>query len=316
MVTPRADAERKEEKVHPAKSSSSKDREEEEKEDSKKHLPLLAMLAMLSSNRTSVTGGRKRRVQQEKLEALMASRSGLPAALAMGRPSSKVHERKLDEMDNQRKERLSASLASHLSNSSSSSSAASATLLITKLVHPSAGRRLSLLVSLLLVVLCLSCWCFESAAASPTHCFSLCTRSENDMSCRRCRFREPMRFGKRVAGSFPPSSSSSSSELLSSEGSEDGKGFISRLVASSTTPFLSSSILPQVTAADSWLGKGVSSHNLRRREFHPLSGQEARRMRLMLHKVSQIFALGEGSSGPSSSSSRSRIDGIRGLRWG
>lgn len=37
-----------------------------------------------------------------------------------------------------------------------------------------------------------------SSAVRPLRCYTLCTRSESDLRCRRCRFREPMRFGKRV----------------------------------------------------------------------------------------------------------------------
>ncbi|RWS08054.1 hypothetical protein B4U79_03227, partial [Dinothrombium tinctorium] len=28
-------------------------------------------------------------------------------------------------------------------------------------------------------------------------CYASCRRSEDDIGCRRCRFREPLRFGKR-----------------------------------------------------------------------------------------------------------------------
>jgi len=34
-------------------------------------------------------------------------------------------------------------------------------------------------------------------AQQPARCFTLCRRSENNDVCRRCRFREPLRFGKR-----------------------------------------------------------------------------------------------------------------------
>lgn len=36
--------------------------------------------------------------------------------------------------------------------------------------------------------------------AHSSRCFTLCRRSEDDIGCRRCRFREPLRFGKRGPG--------------------------------------------------------------------------------------------------------------------
>ncbi len=45
------------------------------------------------------------------------------------------------------------------------------------------------------VILALTC-CVEEVLSSP-RCVALCHRSEEDSLCKRCRFREPMRFGKR-----------------------------------------------------------------------------------------------------------------------
>jgi len=48
---------------------------------------------------------------------------------------------------------------------------------------------------MLVIVLALTC-CAQEVMSSP-RCVALCHRSEADSLCKRCRFREPMRFGKR-----------------------------------------------------------------------------------------------------------------------
>ncbi len=48
---------------------------------------------------------------------------------------------------------------------------------------------------MIFIVLALTC-SVEEVFSSP-RCVALCHRSEEDSLCKRCRFREPMRFGKR-----------------------------------------------------------------------------------------------------------------------
>ena len=48
---------------------------------------------------------------------------------------------------------------------------------------------------ILLILLALTS-CAREVLSSP-RCVALCHRSEADSLCKRCRFREPMRFGKR-----------------------------------------------------------------------------------------------------------------------
>lgn len=67
--------------------------------------------------------------------------------------------------------------------------------------RPSSSGRKVLLLSLL--ALLLACSLPNGALASPVRCFNICTRSENALLCRKCRYREPMRFGKRVVPSGP-----------------------------------------------------------------------------------------------------------------
>ncbi|RWS31596.1 hypothetical protein B4U80_01653 [Leptotrombidium deliense] len=50
----------------------------------------------------------------------------------------------------------------------------------------------SLKLVVILVIVCVSL-----TSGSTYRCFSPCRRSEDDFGCRRCRFREPLRFGKR-----------------------------------------------------------------------------------------------------------------------
>ena len=65
----------------------------------------------------------------------------------------------------------------------------SKTLDITSIVMTTRGQLVILLILLALTT------CVRQVLSS--RCGALCRRSEADSLCRRCRFREPMRFGKR-----------------------------------------------------------------------------------------------------------------------
>lgn len=73
------------------------------------------------------------------------------------------------------------------------------------------GYRPRLIVLLLLLLSYLMATTTMAASARPIRCFSLCTRSEQDVRCRRCRFREPMRFGKRL---MPMSMADTDSDMI------------------------------------------------------------------------------------------------------
>lgn len=65
-------------------------------------------------------------------------------------------------------------------------------LVTLKRVNPCLGCAITLYAILLMVSLLT-----PSALAGVTRCFNICQRSEFEMKCRRCRWREPLRFGKR-----------------------------------------------------------------------------------------------------------------------
>uniref|UniRef100_T1JRK0 Uncharacterized protein n=1 Tax=Tetranychus urticae TaxID=32264 RepID=T1JRK0_TETUR len=59
-------------------------------------------------------------------------------------------------------------------------------------VNPCLGCAITVYAILLMVTLFT-----PGTVGGVARCFNICQRSEFEMKCRRCRWREPLRFGKR-----------------------------------------------------------------------------------------------------------------------